>query len=520
MKTKFISRSLITLTITLFVNVFSQTNSQTARTLSLSPTEIKEYIGFLAADKMKGRNTPSPELDTCANYISSHFKKWGLKPLGSDESFFQTFNVLKTRLGAPNSFAVQYPDTQIYYRIKYDFVPVAYTANREVTAPVVFAGYGITAPEYNYDDYKNIDVKGKFVMFFTNEPQEKDSASVFKGTEPTEHSKLTNKLINAQNHGAAGAIVVTAPLYHRFRKPPNTWPSLMRHAPKNAVPLTFEENPENKIVVVKIGKNLAEKLVSGLGLSIEELQKNIDNSLTPQSKPIPEIKITIHTTLKAKKTPVKNIIGIIPGSDPEMKNQAVIIGAHYDHLGVKNDTIIYNGADDNASGSAGVMALARMFSILKNKPKRSLVFCTWAGEEKGLFGSRYYTGTDPRFPLAKTIAYINLDMIGRSDSSYVRISGINSGSLFKELLDKYSEECGITYSGRKSVSGSDHVSFFSKNIPVLGFNTGLHKDYHKPTDTLEKIDLNGEVKICNLVFKLTKTLADSSVVPEFKENTE
>jgi len=161
-----------------------------------------------------------------------------------------------------------------------------------------------------------------------------------------------------------------------------------------------------------------------------------------------------------------------------------------------------------------------MFSILKNKPKRSLVFCTWAGEEKGLFGSRYYTGTDPRFPLANTTAYINLDMIGRSDSSYVRVSGISSGSLFKELLDKFSKECKITYANRKGVSGSDHVSFYSKDVPCLGFNTGLHKDYHKPTDTLEKIDLTGEVRICNLVFKLAKTLADTSAVPVFKKITE
>lgn len=512
--------SIILILFAAYATVLAQTVQFNSTPSDFSQQEIKEYIAFMADDVMQGRDTPSPFLDSCAAYIASHYTTWGLKPAHGQASYFQVFNVLRNSLGRPNRFTVNKPDTSISFRIKYDFVPLASTSSSTVSGDIVFAGYGITAPEYSYDDYASINAAEKIVLILTGEPQEKDSSSVFDGTLFTDHSKLNNKLMNAQAHGAKGVILVTGPLHHRFRKPPNAWPSLMRRAPDNAVPLSFEENSGNMLVSVQIGKKLSEALVEPMGTTLEQLQQQIDSSLKPCSAPVPGITVTIQTSLESEKTPVMNVIGMIPGSDPELKHETVIFGGHYDHLGVKNDTIIYNGADDNASGTAGVMALAHAFSKLPKSPRRTLVFCTWAGEEKGLFGSRFYVNSSPLFPIENTAAYINLDMIGRSDSSYVRVSGISSSPCFQPLFDKLSKKYGLRVEERPGVSGSDHVPFYNKNVPVAGFNTGLHKDYHKPTDTLEKIDLEGQARICALVFELGGIIANMDSMPEFKKINE
>jgi len=409
---------------------------------AISTDEIEAHLVYLASDEMKGRNTPSPELDTCAAYIATEFTNYGLKPVDAEGSFFQYFNVLKSNLSHPNSLTIITETGETSYEIKRDFVPIYLTANRQVQAPVVFAGYGITAPEHDYDDYRDIDVRGKIVFIFTHEPQEKDSASTFDGTEMTDYSKIINKALNARDHGAIGMLVVTDPNNHRFRRPPNVWPSLMRKAPKDAVPLTIEEKME----------------------------------------------------------------------------EIIVIGAHYDHLGAPNDSTIYNGADDNASGTVGVMAVAKAFTACERRPRRSILFSAWAGEEKGLFGSRYYTDTAPIYPHKKTVAYINFDMIGRNDSSKVNISGFGSSTDLKPIVETANEGIGINLKEQKKISRSDHVSFYRNRIPVLGFNTGFHEDYHKPTDTSEKCHVEGISQICKLVFKIAWNLAESEKRPLYTDS--
>ena len=456
---------------------------------AIQPDELLSHVAFLASDEMRGRDTPSPELDSSAVFIANYFKKCGLAEVPNADGYFQHFPLLKTRLTGEQKLSLKINGETTEYKIKSDFVPMHLTANREITAPVVFIGYGITANEYDYDDYAEINVKGKIVIVFTHEPQERDSASVFDGQKMTDHSKLNNKVMNAIDHGAVGFIYVTDPL-HRFRRPPNMWPSLMRKAPKDAIPLTLGEKEENKIVVVRIGKNLAEDLMSTCGKTMKEIHQKIDESLTPQSFELPGITATIATQLEGDKTMTQNVVGFWEGSDPELKKELVVVGGHYDHLGARSDTVIYNGADDNASGTAGVMGVAKAFTSCPERPKRSILFMAFAGEEKGLFGSRYYASTEPLFSMENTVAMLNLDMISRNDTSAVEVYGSKRSPDLANIFLEVNKIVDLKYDfkdDRRMSGGSDHVSFYREKVPYIFFITGLHKDYHKPTDTVEKI---------------------------------
>ncbi len=482
--------------------------------LSITPGEMKAHVYFLASDEMRGRNTPSPELDSCAAYIAGEFASYGLKPVGSANSYFQDFNVLRARLADPNTISLTSSSGDTSYRIKYDFVPLHLTANRNVSAPIIFAGYGITAPEYNYDDYQDIDAKGKVVLIFTNEPQEKDTTSVFDGAKRTDHSKLMIKVENAMDHGAVGLLLVSTPI-RRFRRPPNPWPSLMRNAPEDAIPLTVEEKAEKRIPCIRIGKKLADDLLKGTDYSYEDIHQKIDETLTPQSFEIAEKVISIETALNAKKFPTQNVVGFWEGADPELKNEIIVIGAHYDHVGVSNDSV-YNGADDNASGTAGVMELAEAFTQCKTRPKRSILFMTFAGEEKGLFGSRYYAD-DPLFPIEKTIAMLNLDMISRNDTNEVAIIGSPTSSDLKEINEKANEIIGmkLDYDQERYFLNSDHYSFYRKDIPVLFYNSKMTPDLHKPSDDVDKIIPEKMTKIGRLIFATAWTVANRAERPNF-----
>ncbi|MDZ7330783.1 MAG: M20/M25/M40 family metallo-hydrolase [candidate division KSB1 bacterium] len=481
---------------------------------SITPEEMKAHVYYLASDAMKGRNTPSPELDSCAAYIAREFASYGLKSVGSEKSFFQRFNVLKTRLSSPNTLTLIIAGKDTSYQIKNDFVPLHLTANKKVTGPLVFAGYGITAPEYNYDDYRNIDATGKIVLAFVNEPQEKDSTSRFDGVKETDHSKLFIKVQNAKDHGAVGLLLVSTPT-HRFRRPPNPWPNLMRNAPEDAIPLTLEEASENQLVAMRIGKDLADDLLKGTGYSYEQIHRSIDETLEPFSFDIPDKLISMETALEAEKFPTQNVVGFLEGTDPLLKNEIVIIGAHYDHVGVSNDNI-YNGADDNASGTAGVLEVAEAFAHSKAKPRRSILFITFAGEEKGLFGSRYFT-IDPIFPIENIVAMLNLDMISRNDSNEVAIVGSKSSDELRAINEQCNQSIGLKldYDQDRYFMQSDHYSFYRKDIPVLFYFTKETPDLHKPSDDPEKIIPEKMARIGQLVFSTAWTVANRDERPKF-----
>jgi len=492
----------------------SQYTKGTARKL-ITPEFLCTQISYLASDSMKGRNTPSPQLDSAAAYIARNFRSWGIQPVNG--SYFQAVPICTDRLGDTNELSVTMNGNTVKLTIKNDYVPYDFSSASAVTAPVVFAGYGITAPEYGYDDYKNIDAKGRIVIIFRNEPQKDDSASPFKGKDDTKYVSLKEKMKNAIDHGAAGMLVVNGPLqYSSIKARGYPWPSLSKVIPKDAVPLHLCTDNEKNIPAMHIGEEAVKQLFGSVD-SLKRLQERIEKDLSCVSFELPQTKVSMHANIITTTVNASNVTGFIQGSDPELGKQLVIMGAHYDHVGYRKEhkdgeDFIYNGADDNASGTSGVMSLAYAFSHLKEKPKRSLMFILFAGEEKGLFGSRYYT-THPLHPLASTVAMLNLDMISRNYPDSLYLEGAKQSPDITEIIKKENKKTKFRLVVKDSdfLGGSDHYYFYKHNVPFMFFFTGLHKDYHQTGDNPGTNDCNKAARVTRLVFFTAGKIANENI---------
>jgi hypothetical protein len=479
---------------------------------AITPDLVRAHLMFLASDSLKGRNTPSPELDTAAAYIASVFQKAGLKPVNG--SYFEPFTLNRISLGDTNTLRILAGGTSHTFALKDDFVPFDMTGDRISTGDVVFAGYGITAPELKYDDYEGLDVKGKIVFVLRHEPGEEDSTSVFKGKFATEYSNVSKKVRIALDHGAIGVLVATDPLNHTMLTPRGfPWPSLSRFLPKDALPFTLAAEESEKIPVVHVGPRVIEALLGSVD-SLRSLQGLIDRNVTPKSFPLKGVSASVKTSTQIDHAETKNVVGLIEGRDPAVRDQIVVLGAHYDHVGYKKEhapgeDYIFNGADDNASGTTTVLGVAAAFGAAQEHPRRSVLLMTFAGEEKGLFGSEYYART-PLFPLSKTTAMLNMDMVGRNAEDSLTLIGGGPESVIEKITREENESIGFVLVDELLTSGgSDHQSFSKRSVPVLFYHSGLHPDYHKVTDHAEAINMNKVAKVARLVYRTAWRLADA-----------
>ncbi|MCK5146531.1 M28 family peptidase [bacterium] len=483
----------------------NQLFSQSQQMDYLSPGDIKVHVKFFTDPALRGRNTPSSELDSSASYIASCFKELNLHS-STPHSFHQPFYLIRTRLDKNNT--LNFNNNKNAYRLKKDFIPHPLSGSGYVKSHVIFVGYGITAPEYNYDDYENIDVNGAIVWILTQEPQQQDSSSIFAGIKKTKYAKLQYKLNNAKKHGAVGAIILSNPLNSNFRRPPNIWPSLMRKPNFKALSYRLASELKGSIPAIHIGNRTAEKLTNDKQIDLLKLQALIDSTLIPQSRILPSLQAEFNINFLKDSAIVNNVVAYIEGIDPVLKHEAIIIGAHYDHLGAQNDSTFYLGADDNASGTAGVLALAAAFAAQPVPPARSLIFSAWAGEEKGLLGSKYFVET-PLWPLTKIACYINMDMIGRLDSSKVYISGTQTSAGWDTLVPNIFSQHDLCFVDDPKVSRSDHVPFYKKRIAVLDVSTGFHPQYHTVDDTIDRIDWDGMSRVCKSLYMLIRQIANN-----------
>lgn len=493
----------------------SSTGTSNKDTINLiNPELMNKHISFLASDEMKGRKTPSEELDKAAAYIATEFKDCGLSPVNG--SYFQTVRLGIVDLGKDNRLVIKKDGQEHSFTIKTEFTPFEMTANKEVSSSVVFAGYGITAPELNYDDYKGLDVNGKIVFIFRHAPGENDTASVFASKKALEYSLGNYKVKNAIKHGAKGVIFITDPLNHTLLTPRGfPWPSLSALIPKDALPISLLDDEAGKIPVVQAGKEVAAELFGSVE-KLKELQKEIDAKLTPNSFEIKGASLLLKTSTDITESPANNVVGLLEGSDPVLKNEIIVIGAHYDHVGYQKDhkpgeDYIYNGADDNASGTSGVMALARAFTEMQPRPKRSILFIAFAGEELGLLGSRAYAGS-PLFPLEKTAAMLNMDMIGRNDPDSLYIIGSSVCPQLSQINKEENTKIGfkLGYTMEKYLNASDQESFIEKGVPSIFYHTGETKDYHHFSDEISTINMEKAARIVKLVFLTALRIADDS----------
>ncbi len=469
--------------------------------------KLLEDIRYFASAPLGGRNTGSPGLQKAAEYIAASFTQSGARPV-SRTGYFQQFPVtLAAGLGPGSRLVWKSGETEHTLGLHTEYEPFAFSASQPVRGKVVFAGYGISACEYGYDDYSGVDVRGRIVVILRHEPQEYEASSPFEGRVYTEHSQTFRKMLTAKAHGAAAVLLVNDMATHS--------------GPDNLEKLTTLPSPGSAgIPAAGIRSAVVEEWFRLAGRDFTETQTEIDKTLKPGSFEIPGVEVELYTPVVNQQRMVSNVIGYIPGTTPEY----VIVGAHYDHLGngeqfslaPDHGGAMHPGADDNASGAAAVLAIARWFGS-QPPMRRGVVVVAFAGEEVGLLGSTWYTQYPP-LPLKDAVAMLNMDMIGRMREKSLTVGGLDSGSGIRPRVEAIAKEYPFELqTGSQAVYGSsDHTTFTAHGIPALFFFTGLHADYHRPSDTADKIDRKYTPMVVDLVADITNSLAQAPDRPVFR----
>ena len=424
------------------------------------------YIKDLASDTMKGRKSGQPGGEAGAEYIASRFKEWGLEPLTPEGSYFQDFTIEHRNVEEGVLFEIIAGNSRRNFYYGEDWRVQPYSGSGNFVAEIVFAGYGIHAPQKEYDDYAGVDIKGKWVLFSTDSPRRLEEKL-------KDEAKMDERIKAAQELGARGILA-------------------FRMADPQARQMDFagmkKENYKQDFVFLSLENKIVDFIFKDLKTELRYLFQQIEETSKPVSF---ETGIKAFVSVSAifdPKRPTRNVLAKISGVDKDLKNECVIIGAHMDHLGIDPLGEVMNGADDNASGTAVVMEIARIMRLAQFKPKRTVIFGLWAGEEQGFLGSKYYT-EHPLFPVEKTLAYINMDMVGHG-SGKVRFSGKYYGPTVWDVLKQRLPKQILDYviEGRGGPGGSDHTPFLEKGIPGFGIMTeGYHFKYHREGDEIDLI---------------------------------
>ena len=511
---------------------------------TIQQNTLQKDIVFLSSNELQGRLSLTPGDQQSIDWLVEEFKKAGLKPANGN-SYLQAVPIIEYIPDTKKSFLALEKDGKTL-RWKKPEVISSFPEDIHLSANVIFAGYGITAPELHYDDYKNIDAKGKIVLILEHEPQETDPKSIFNGIANTIYSTNRVKVLNAQQHGAIAVLIAPEP----NRNHPSNQERYLRigGSVKRKIPLPAQVLVEDEITipVAVISDKIAHK-IAGKDISLSHLQTAIDKDLTSHSQMISGIKVTLHNTNVSRKTGTTyNVVGLIEGIDPVLKNETIILSAHHDHDG-KSSKKIWHGADDNASGTVGIVALAQAMSRNTEtpeglKPKRSILFVVFASEERGLLGAYYMTQHALR-PLSTTRAMINFDMVGRNETRSEQTDGLidiprDTSNRLNLIGSHYSpgyDQTVITQNRFVELDldhrfdsdhalnvffRSDQFPFVLHHVPAFWWFTGFHPDYHHTTDTAEKINYAKLQKIIRLAYLSTYEFANEENPPPFIVNPE
>ena len=481
-----------------------------ATTTSVSPANPQLYLNdvkTLAAPDMEGRGAGTKGLDKAAKYLEHRYKSLGLQPAGT-HGYLQPFAVTTgAKLKSDNTLTEDLGGRKQALVLNQDFVPASFSSSGSISGPVVFVGYGASADEFQYDDYADMDVKDKIVLVLRYEPEIFGEKSGHQGL--TQHSQLVTKAINARNHGAKAVVLVNGKLGEGEED------LLMRFG-------SVSGPQDVGIPLLQVKNSVAESWFQAAGKSFTEVQQQINHQGKPASFAFPQtLQLSLKIDIEATHARVNNVLAYLPGKT----DQYIIIGAHYDHLGRGDSNSlapsqigqIHPGADDNASGTAGVLELARIFASMKGKLDRGILFASFSGEELGLLGSAEWV-KQPTLPLDKCIAMLNMDMIGRIKDNKVYIGGVGTGATFKTILAAAEKQSNSNFKFEYSPGGysaSDHTSFVAKRIPVLFFFSGLHSDYHKPSDTWDKINALSAAQLLDMIADVTLDLVSAPTAPAF-----
>lgn len=533
---------------------------------------------YLSSDELEGRGPGTEGIDVAAEYIADQFREMGLITELFDGSPYQPFtiptdfavgDVEKNRLTLVGPATDDGDAQNVELLLGEAFNPMAVGSNGAFSGELVFVGYGISAEEHDYDDYEGIDVEGKVVLMLRREPEQNNSESVFDGTDSSSYAYFVNKVATAAEHGAVAIVIVNDYLSISQEKSEaeKTWHEAVDALADEQSRFASIDNPTDEqftehraavheqvetiqemealfsegfdqvlnvtdagkpthgsqIPVYFASRDAVDPIVqSALHTSLAALEEAIDDGLTPHSQSVSGWSAEGETLITRQQVTVKNVVAVLEGEGP-LADETVVIGAHYDHLGYGSSSslspwtrAIHNGADDNASGTTALMEVARQLAARDTPPARRIVFIAFTGEERGLLGSAHYCRS-PRFPLEETVAMLNLDMVGRlGEDAELTIYGTGTAESFDTLVDRLGEEHHFSVSKISSGFGpSDHASFYAKKIPVLFFFTGLHTDYHRPSDDFEKLDIGGMRRIVSLVVDTAITIIETEERPAY-----
>jgi hypothetical protein len=480
--------------------------------ITLKDSEI--HMQYLSSDNLEGRRTGSEGNNAAAEYIRAEALRLGVKPLPGQDDLFQPLEYLRITT-VPGESLITLSDTNSTFIHSEDLMPLMPPSDTvNLDGEVVFAGYGYMNSKEKYNDFAGVSVKDRIVIVMTRVPEVKGNGMPEAGSGISEMTEV-RKLPMIMLQQAKAVLFVADPALGK-----EISADLMSMGSSyQLVPLFRKQILTFSINAYAITTEMADRMLGQSGLTLRELQDSIASSHQPASFIVPNLKAQVSINVSKDTVTSNNIIGYIEGSDPELSKEAVMFTAHYDHVGVDAAGNIYNGANDNASGSVGLLNIAAAFAALERKPARSAIFFWTTGEEEGLHGSSFYT-ENPLFPLEKTVADINFDMIGRSRrdtdvgaslTGEIDITGpdtikIINGTDCPVLVSYATDACResgvypINEGKGTHFSGSDHYPFYRKKIPVLFFFTGLHKDYHKPTDDFEFIDFDKLVNVSRAGF--------------------
>ena len=480
---------------------------------------------YLSSDQCEGRGLGSRGIDMAADYLADQLRqlnRYGLRTDLWDGGPFQKFTVaVDAELGPQNHCFLVGPPKQkggsprrIELVLGKDYTPLAISGSGSFDLPLVFAGYGITARKAKYDDFADVDVAGKAPVMLRHQPRDnvddKESAAI----KETAYTAFRHKVSNACEHDAA-AVVFLSDLaeVHRRRGKDDTLLSF------HVAGTTFT-HPD--VPVMAFRRAVIDNILRDLdGPDLAEVEEQIDHTLKPASRELGGWRIQGQVNVRHAHCEVKNIAAVLPG-EGSLANEAVVLGADYDHLGYGTwSTLpskkgpIYHGADDNASGDAVVLEVARTLAMRPQRPHRTIIFLFFTGEEWGFWGSSHYVN-NPLVPMSQTAAMVNLDMVGRLREDTLTVNSVGTGTGFSGLLDQFNRSYGFHLVKVAGASGrSDQASFYAKRVPNIHFFTGKHPDYHRPTDTFAGLNIPGMRRIASYILEVTAALADAPQRPDF-----
>lgn len=497
----------------------------------INSTDLETYVSFLAAPSMSGRSNGEKELDITVNYLASQARLMGLKP-ANGSSYLQPYSLMKKSIDRDRSEIKVFTsgkDSVGFREPIYQLLPTG-ASDFEIEGEVIFAGYGIKADGYKYNDLAGINPEGKILLVMNRSPLSEDGSEYkFEGSMWSTMMGIQPKMTFLMFSKARAVIIVSDPK-SGFSSIEQQFPGIAGELEslkylKGSKPIIIDMPSMPRILFVH--RSVADELLKGTGHTLENLQKEIDSELKPNSFLIPGKRVRITEASRTDEIILNNVAARIEGSDPVLKKEIVIFSGHADHVGETGGTV-HPGADDDASGCAALLEIAQAFQSLEKKPLRSILFLWVTGEEIGLYGSQSYVD-NPLFPLENTVADLNIDMIGRvkgiadttADTPMTGKNGlfVITGNQSRELVDIANEvdlktklDFDYSLSGKNHplqlFSRSDHYNFVKKDIPVLFFSTGLHSDYHKPGDTPDKLDYEKMELATRAIFEIGYTVAN------------